>query len=276
MDARILYHASRYLRSGRSQLESLRPNLREGLEMCRHTSIKLRCRCTCRHERLLCTDLAVGYDLAVGHATAAKACSKHGVQLWHRRCRCGRPTNQTCSCSRNQHRFHLVSSVHAKRTWKPSLTLDRVGFWVYFWTMLEWNLAIICNCAPSMRAFFREYLKDTVDKALNSLSSRSKYKSTTKGSLASQQNIELKRTYTVESKFNDHGSIVSKDGSVSPVSLQQLASLPQVHPKYSDRNNFSRVRRASQFVPNDSAWSDSETNITYAGPGHVKGPYGEV
>jgi hypothetical protein len=145
--------------------------------------------------------------------------------------------------------------------------------------MLEWNLAIICNCAPSMRAFFREYLKDTVDKALNSLSSRSKYKSTTKDTLASQQNIELRRTYTVESEkpFNKaHGSVISKDGSLSSVSSQQLASLPQVHPKYLNRNDFTDARGASQFVPNDSAWSNSETNITYAGPVHVKGPYGEV
>jgi hypothetical protein len=246
--------------------------------VCRHTSIELRCWCTCRYERLLRTDLTVGHDLAFGHATAAKACAKHGVQLWHRRCRCGRSTNQTCSCPWNRYRFHLVSSVHAKRIWKPSLTLDRVGFWVYFWTMLEWNLAIICNCAPSMRAFFREYLKDTVDKALNSLSSRSKYKSTTKGSLASQQNIELRRTYTVESKkpFNAHGSVISKDGSVSSVSSQQLASLPQVHSKYSDHDNFSHARRAIQFSPNEPAWSISETNITYAGPVHMKRPYGEV
>lgn len=153
-----------------------------------------------------------------------------------------------------------------------------VGFWVYFWTMLEWNLAIICNCAPSLRAFFREYLKDSVDKALNSLSGRSKYKETNKSSLASQRNIELRRTYTVESEkpFNARASVRSKDGDDSSTSSQQLASLPQAHPKNSNRNASLDMGGSDDFVPNDSSWSKSQINITCAGPEKAKRPYGQV
>jgi hypothetical protein len=142
---------------------------------------------------------------------------------------------------------------------------------VYFWTLLEWNLAIICNCAPSLRPFFREYLKDTVDKALNSLSTRSKYKETNKDTLASQQNIELRRTYTVNSEkpFNCNGS-------VSSTSSRQLASLPQAHPESSRHTHFLDMGHSPEFVPTNSPWSVSKTNTTYAGPNDVKKPYGEV
>lgn len=161
-----------------------------------------------------------------------------------------------------------------------SLTLLRVGFWVYFWTLLEWNLAIICYCAPSLRAFFREYLKDTVDKALNSLSSRSKYKETTnKDTTVSQTNIELRRTYTVESEkpFNTRTSVRSKDGDASSTSSQQLASLPQAQPKNSSRNYYSGTNVSDQFVPvSPQSWSNSKINITCSGPNTQKNTYAEV
>jgi hypothetical protein len=158
------------------------------------------------------------------------------------------------------------------------LTSHRVGFWVYFWTMLEWNLAIICNCAPSLRAFFRHYLKDSVDKALNSISGRSKYKETHKSSLASQPAIELRRTYTVESEkpFNVHSSVRSKDGDASSTSSQQLASLPQAHPKNSNRNASLDIGGPDAFVHNNSSWAKSNISITCAGPDRVQRRYGEV
>jgi hypothetical protein len=157
------------------------------------------------------------------------------------------------------------------------LTFNRVGFWVYFWTMLEWNLAIICNCAPSLRAFFREYLKDSVDKALNSLSGRSKYKETHKSSLASQRAIELKRTYTVESEkpFNVQSSVRTKDEDADSTSSEQLASLPQAHPKNSHRNASLDIEGSDTFVSKNSSWAKSNINITCTGPDAQK-PYSEV
>lgn len=137
--------------------------------------------------------------------------------------------------------------------------------------MLEWNLAIICNCAPSMRAFFREYLKDTVDKALNSLSSRSRYKETNKDTIASQQNIELKRTFTVESEkpFNVHTSVTSEGDASSTNS-----SHPQAHTR-----NYSRTyldaKGPDQFVPAKPSWSTPNISITSAGPIPAQRPYGE-
>jgi len=158
------------------------------------------------------------------------------------------------------------------------LTFKRVGFWVYFWTMLEWNLAIICNCAPSLRAFFREYLKDSVDKALNSLSGRSKYKETHKSSVTSQRAIELKRTYTVESEkpFNMRGSVRSKDEDADSTSSEQLASLPQAHPKNSNRNASLEIGGSDDFVSNNSSWAKSNIQITCAGPEQTHKPYGQV
>ena len=159
----------------------------------------------------------------------------------------------------------------------PLLTFTRVGFWVYFWTMLEWNLAIICNCAPSLRAFFREYLKDSVDKALNSLSGRSKYKETHKSSLASQPAIELKRTYTVESEkpFNVQGSVrTTKDDDADSTSSEQLARLPQAHPK-NNRNTSLDIEGSDAFVSKNSSWTKSNINITCTGPDAQK-PYSEV
>jgi hypothetical protein len=143
--------------------------------------------------------------------------------------------------------------------------------------MLEWNLAIICNCAPSMRAFFRHYLKDSVDKALNSFSGRSKYKETHKSTLSSQQAIELRRTYTVESEkpFNVHGSVRSKDGDASSTSSQQLASLPQAHPKNS-RHGSIEIGSPDAFVSDNSSWAKSKINSTCAGPERAQKRYGEV
>ena len=144
--------------------------------------------------------------------------------------------------------------------------------------MLEWNLAIICNCAPSLRAFFREYLKDSVDKALNSLSGRSKYKETHKSSLSSQnQAIELKRTDTVESEkpFNVRGSARTKDDDVDSTSSEQLASLPQAHPKNSNRNAYLDIKGSDAFVSINSSWTKLNVNITCTSPDAQK-PYLEV
>lgn len=41
------------------------------------------------------------------------------------------------------------------------------GFSLYVWSITECQLAIICACAPSLRAFFRRYLSDAVQRSLS-------------------------------------------------------------------------------------------------------------
>lgn len=158
-----------------------------------------------------------------------------------------------------------------------SLTANRVGFWVYFWTLLEWNLAIICNCAPSLRAFFREYLKDSMDKAISSWSGRSRYRETTKGTMASQQNIELRRTYTVvESEKSFNGQTSTKpatDEDASSTSSQRqvlgnVVEVPQAHVRDPKGTFFDMGESPPQFVPTHSSpWSDAKINSSCSGPG---------
>ena len=40
-----------------------------------------------------------------------------------------------------------------------------VAFDVYFWTMLEFGLGIICACAPSLRVLFKRYLSEKFSSA---------------------------------------------------------------------------------------------------------------
>lgn len=41
------------------------------------------------------------------------------------------------------------------------LTRDRIGFSLYLWALLEWNLGIICACLPSLRVLFHTALKSS-------------------------------------------------------------------------------------------------------------------
>jgi hypothetical protein len=161
------------------------------------------------------------------------------------------------------------------------LTPDRVGFWVYFWTLLEWNLAIICNCAPSLRAFFRAYLKDTVDKALNSLSSRSRYKETNKSHTMSSQNIELKRTYTIHSEksLNNADSQAGDASSTNSDRTDYPAEVPEAHVKNGrQRSTFLDIDPSPppQFAPNQNPWARSQVDIVITGPASPTRPYAEV
>jgi len=157
---------------------------------------------------------------------------------------------------------------------------DRVGFWVYFWTLLELNLAIICNCAPSLRAFFRAYLKDTVDKALNSLSSRSKYRETNKDTTASAHNIELKRTYTIHSEksLNNAESHRGDASSTNSDRSNYPAEVPEAHTRKSNRTTFLDMDPSPppHFAPNESPWARSQIDITITGPNSPTRPYAEV
>jgi hypothetical protein len=163
---------------------------------------------------------------------------------------------------------------------KPSLlTSHRVGFWVYFWTILEWNLAIICNCAPSLRAFFRAYLKDTVDKALNSLSSRSKYRETNKSNTTSTHNIELKRTYTIHSeKSLNHDSHAGDASSTNSDPTDYPADIPEAHLKKGRQSTFLDMDPSPppQFAPNQNPWARSQVDITITGPASPTRPYADV
>ena len=161
------------------------------------------------------------------------------------------------------------------------LTPDRVGFWVYFWTLLEWNLAIICNCAPSLRAFFRAYLKDTVDKALNSLSSRSRYKETNKSNTMSSQNIELKRTYTIHSEKSLNNNNDSQPGDASSTNSDRAdypPDIPEAHMKKGRQSTFLDMDPSPppQFAPNQNPWARSQIDITITGPTSPTRPYDDV
>ncbi|RMZ21231.1 hypothetical protein D0859_14759 [Hortaea werneckii] len=35
------------------------------------------------------------------------------------------------------------------------------GYWLYFWSILEWNLGVMCACAPSLRVLVQRYLQAT-------------------------------------------------------------------------------------------------------------------
>lgn len=159
------------------------------------------------------------------------------------------------------------------------LTFHRVGFWVYFWTLLEWNLAIICNCAPSLRAFFRAYLKDTVDKALNSLSSRSRYRETghSKDTMqSSQTEIELRKTIHVESEkpLDSRRSSTPRDPHYFDLEhsppREPVPKIPQAHTRDERRKTFLDMGGSQssppEFVPTNSDWSNSEVSIVISGP----------
>lgn len=53
--------------------------------------------------------------------------------------------------------LYYKMSYHYDFTW--------VAFDVYFWTMLEFGLGIICACAPSMRVIFKRYVGDKLSSA---------------------------------------------------------------------------------------------------------------
>jgi hypothetical protein len=189
--------------------------------------------------------------------------------------------HQACRRPGIRIRFYLVCTRLHNVTRLSLLTSQhRVGFWVYFWTLLEWNLAIICNCAPSLRAFFRAYLKDTVDKALNSLSSRSRYKETNKSNTMSSQNIELKRTYTIHSEksLNNNDSHTGDASSTNSDRTDYPAEVPEAHIKKMRQSTFLDMDPSPppQFAPNQNPWARSQVDITITGPASPTRPYAEV
>lgn len=54
--------------------------------------------------------------------------------------------------------------------WKSINTYDTswTGFELAAWSIVECQLGIICACAPSLRAFFRRYLRDSIRKTFGS------------------------------------------------------------------------------------------------------------
>lgn len=54
--------------------------------------------------------------------------------------------------------------------WKSINTYDAswTGFELLAWTVVECQLGLICACAPSLRAFFRRYLRDSIRKTFGS------------------------------------------------------------------------------------------------------------
>lgn len=75
---------------------------------------------------------------------------------------------------------HSVTGAGIARTyylWRINHTFDTswTGFTLYVWSIVELHLAIICACAPSLRAFFRHYLRDTLKRTFDTFGSASYY-----------------------------------------------------------------------------------------------------
>lgn len=126
--------------------------------------------------------------------------------------------------------------------------------------------------------FFKTYLKDSVDKALNSFSTRSRYKETnTDGTVASHNNIELKRSITVESEkpFNVRMRDVDTDSETSQ-RLDTVHEAPKAHLPDSRNLFLGNDGSQPQFVPTDSPWSDSRINIVVTGPQQKRNTHEDV
>lgn len=54
--------------------------------------------------------------------------------------------------------------------WKANNSFDSawIAFELAAWTIVECQLGIVCACAPSLRAFFRRYLRDNIRKTFGS------------------------------------------------------------------------------------------------------------
>lgn len=70
----------------------------------------------------------------------------------------------------------LVAGAGIARTyylWKINHTYDTswAGFDLFVWSLVECHLAIICACAPSMRAFVRRYFGEAFNRTFRSTSS---------------------------------------------------------------------------------------------------------
>ncbi|RMY22166.1 hypothetical protein D0867_02883 [Hortaea werneckii] len=59
-----------------------------------------------------------------------------------------------------------VVAAGSARTWAffsfaKDSDVSWAGFWLYFWSILEWNLGLMCACAPSLRVLVQRYLQAT-------------------------------------------------------------------------------------------------------------------
>lgn len=93
-----------------------------------------------------------------------------------------------------------------------------MGFYLYVWSVVEWNLGIICACAPSLRVFFRSYLMTSFNRSKGSKGSQNSNhggdrksagmcwgnKQAALDDYPPSHAIELKRSVTVESDTDFH------------------------------------------------------------------------
>ena len=100
----------------------------------------------------------------------------------------------------------IVAVAGAVRTYyitRLGYTYDMtwVGFDTFVWSDLEVHLALICTCAPALRAFFRRYLNDSV---------------TQRGNAVSSSNLNEKRTAGDESRFGTTTRIFAQINQSEP------------------------------------------------------------
>lgn len=107
----------------------------------------------------------------------------------------------------------LVAGAGVARTyqlWKINHTYDTswAGFDLFVWSLVECHLAIICACAPSLRAFLRRYFGEAFNRTFNSRSyersgqgsKKSHITTTTQRNSQMPQEQQVKGTSTVNER----------------------------------------------------------------------------
>jgi len=79
-------------------------------------------------------------------------------------------------------------SYHYDFTW--------VAFDVYFWTMLEFGLGIMCACAPSLRVFIKRYIGEPLSSARSGNGSGLQWNGKRRGRSESQSELTGRRGLT--------------------------------------------------------------------------------
>lgn len=112
----------------------------------------------------------------------------------------------------------MVAGAGIARTyylWEINHTYDTswTGFDLFVWSLIECHLAIICACAPSLRAFFRRYLSEPFNRNFRS-SSYARYGGNTKDSHLS---TTVRNSQTPAGQDEPTGVHHERSGTKSPV-----------------------------------------------------------
>lgn len=70
-------------------------------------------------------------------------------------------------------RYHLVCVRIQRSKVEHIADRHRTGFWVFFWTVLEYDLGLICTSAPTLRALFKRQLPSQMSRSMSRATGRS-------------------------------------------------------------------------------------------------------